>query len=539
MILYEATSVLGVTSRILVFEAMKRWRQNMTTIIITHELSPLGSNDFVRRLKDGKLIEQGFRHELESFESEFTRMARTQDAEGGFKEKDVEESAADELPIEAILEKQDEVMREERKTIELTSRTLKHHSITPSTFRPLTMGNWMFDAVAELTRAPAAPAREPRPVSRFVPADAFAGVSEEAEKSFRRRTLHIDIPAVAVPAPLATAASSNRLSLQFTPTSPTLCGHPSPKSFAPSMVEDDEDFDMEKAAVQRSGSMAGEKRYVHRGHRCRHARDVRLDSVLVQKAEEAVEEPAAPQEAEVSFFRLVRDIFPTIPNKPLILFGMLICVASGTITPLFSYLVSRLFFDVSNGAHNVSIINIYGGIVLAIAAADGLFIGLKIFIMENVAVRWVTRVREICYARVLAQDKKWFDKPENASSRLVQVLIKDGDDARSLIASVLSQSLVVSAMLGVGLIRALVRGWQLTLVGFAIAPVFAGVMALQAKVVAKCEVRNKRAREEVAKQYYDVSRGSHLFFFCSSYADRGPLSNSGNLERAGDPRDGL
>ncbi|TFK85452.1 hypothetical protein K466DRAFT_622210 [Polyporus arcularius HHB13444] len=59
-------------------------------------------------------------------------------------------------------------------------------------------------------------------------------------------------------------------------------------------------------------------------------------------------------------------------------------------------------------------------------------------------------------------------------------------------------------MHGVGLIWALARGWQLTLVGFAIAPVFADVMAPQSNLVSKCEVHNKRAREEVAKQYYDA-----------------------------------
>ncbi|KAF5328410.1 hypothetical protein D9619_013237 [Psilocybe cf. subviscida] len=59
-------------------------------------------------------------------------------------------------------------------------------------------------------------------------------------------------------------------------------------------------------------------------------------------------------------------------------------------------------------------------------------------------------------------------------------------------------------MLGVGLIWALVRGWQLTLAGFAIAPVFAVVMAVQTKLVARCEVRNKRARESVARAYYET-----------------------------------
>ncbi|KAM5532993.1 hypothetical protein V8D89_013335 [Ganoderma adspersum] len=504
LILDEATSALDATSRILVFEAMKRWRQNMTTIVITHDLSQVGDDDFVHVLKDGQLIEQGFRHELESFDSEFCHMASTQEAQGGFKEKDVQALDPEEVPIEAILEKQDEELREELEAVEMSTRAIKHHSIAPSTFRPLTMGNWMFDAVAELTRNPQAPA--PR-ASRYIAPQEVAVASEDvAEKKFRRRTLHIDIPDLPIPAPLATAASSNRLSLQFTPTSPTLCSHPSPKSYATSMVEDDEDFDLEKNAMQRSGSMAGEKRH-YNGHRRRHARDVRLDSVIIEKAEEseaAAEEAPAPQETEISFFRLVRDIYPTIPNKPLVLFGIFICVASGAVTPLFSFLLSRLFFEVSNGARNVSIINTYGGIVLAIAAADGILIGLKIAVMEGLAIKWVTRVREVCYGRLLAQDKKWFDKPDNAAPRLMQVLIKDGDDARSLIASVLSQTLVVTAMLGVGLIWALARGWQLTLVGFAIAPVFAGVMALQARFVSKCEVRNKRAREEVAKQYYDA-----------------------------------
>ena len=269
------------------------------------------------------------------------------------------------------------------------------------------------------------------------------------------------------------------------------------------MVEDDEAFEKDKAAMQRSATLASQRR--HQEHRRRITRDVRLDAVIVEKSEENAEEAPAAQEAEVSFWRLIRDIYPTLPNKPLLLLGILICLISGAIPPLFSYLLSRLFFEVSIGARNVSIINIYGAIVLAVAAADGLFIGLKIFIMENAAMDWVTRVRDECFKRVLAQDKKWFDKAENAPVRLVQILIKDGDDARSLISSVLCQSLVVCAMLGVGLIWALVVGWQLTLVGFAIAPVFAGVMALQSHFVSKCETRNKRAREEVAKQYYDVS----------------------------------
>ena len=65
-------------------------------------------------------------------------------------------------------------------------------------------------------------------------------------------------------------------------------------------------------------------------------------------------------------------------------------------------------------------------------------------------------------------------------------------------------------MLGVGIVWAIVRGWQLTLAGCAIAPVFAVTMAVQSGLVAGCEVRNMRAREEVARGYYDVCS---LFMF--------------------------
>jgi len=47
----------------------------------------------------------------------------------------------------------------------------------------------------------------------------------------------------------------------------------------------------------------------------------------------------------------------------------------------------------------------------------------------------------------MMQDKKWFDPPENAASRMVQVLVKEGEDARNLVAVVWGQCCVVFSML--------------------------------------------------------------------------------------------
>ncbi|KAF8147748.1 P-loop containing nucleoside triphosphate hydrolase protein, partial [Mycena galopus ATCC 62051] len=205
-----------------------------------------------------------------------------------------------------------------------------------------------------------------------------------------------------------------------------------------------------------------------------------------------------------SIYALLREIYPTVPHKPLVFFGLAVCLLSGAITPVFSFLLSRLLFEVSTGARDTHAVNTYGALVLGTAALDGLLVGLKYFLMQGAAMAWVTRLRKMAFARVLRQDRRWFDVRAGAAGALGLVLIKDGDDARELLAGVAGQVLVVGAMFGVGLVWALVKGWQLALVGFAVVPVFGAAMAAQAGVVARCQVRNKRAAEEVARRYYET-----------------------------------
>ncbi len=84
----EATSALDATSRILVFEAIKRWRRNKTTIVITHDLSQISPNDFAYVLKEGSVVERGYRADLEVAGGEFQQMAMTQAEAGGFAVKE-------------------------------------------------------------------------------------------------------------------------------------------------------------------------------------------------------------------------------------------------------------------------------------------------------------------------------------------------------------------------------------------------------------------------------------------------------------------
>lgn len=435
-------------------------------------------------------------------------MLSVQISAGGFQEKTDEELEHDADEVDVILEQADAEKQEKLQAAGITEKDLKRNSI----YRPLTTSNWMFDAVSDLTKpttsSPAAnappqltPLKIPHRNSRFIPLEAFSDAPATPVSATRRQSTHFDLPTLAPPPPIHSLG--RRYSLQFTPSSPTATH----SSFFSSTVVGEEDED-EKALSHRvlhpSRSTTSIVTPVPRRERIKwdKGRIVDLAEVKIDEKEKTAAEESIP--SQPSFYRLMRDVWPTMTLKPLIIFGVIVSIASGAMTPIFSFVLSRLQYEVSIGATDHSAINVFGGISLAVAAADGLLIGLKYFVMEYAAMDWVNSIRKTCFRLILAQDKKWFDKTENGPVRLVQILIKDGDDSRSLIATVLAQTLVVTAMLGLGLIWALVQGWQLTLVGFALAPVFAITMAVQTNLVAKCEYRNKRAREEVAKGYYDV-----------------------------------
>lgn len=206
-------------------------------------------------------------------------------------------------------------------------------------------------------------------------------------------------------------------------------------------------------------------------------------------------------------------IYSSIPNKVFLILGILLCVLAGAITPIFAFFLSRLVYEVSVvSVTSTNAINTYGSIVLILAAVDGILSCGKFIVMEVAALQWLTHLRFLSAGRILAQDQSWFDRESNSPAKIIQALVNDGDDARSLISSVLGQCAVVVTMLTLGIVWAMILGWQLTLIGLGLAPLFAGVMIWLAQAIDRCEARNRRAAESVSKKFYDVSLISRNHF---------------------------
>lgn len=434
------------------------------------------------------MVEQGFRSDLEAnTEGDFNAMVKTQ-MDNGFPEKEIDVTD-NHTKVDQLLDAQS--VREGTRDAFLASRPQSvGFSLRPA-------ADWMFDAVNELshTRELFRPQSATPPRQRKVSDSSFESVPD------LRRHSTIGSP---ISKPPKAFHFNNRYSYQ-SPLSPSATSSIDvflPKRSSGSsttlLAIDDMDFEIEKDAVRSSGMEAVKRRH----NRTRsHTLEMRTRLAC---ASQDVKVEVAPTEAPVSVIQVLRKVYPTIPNKPLFFVGLLACVISGSMPPLFSFLLAQLYFQVSSGGELQSTIVKYAFITLAVAAADGIFAGLKSILMELAAVRWMTKIRKEAYARVLKQDKTWFDDPANSPVRLLNILAKDADDAKRLLSICLSMFVVVTSMLTLGLIWALVWGWQLTLVGLAIAPVFAGAISLQTRLSSKFQFKSKRAREEVSKLYYEV-----------------------------------
>ncbi|CAR29168.1 ZYRO0G02244p [Zygosaccharomyces rouxii] len=64
LVLDEAVSALDIIHRGLLMNAIRNWRSEKTTIILTHDLSEIGPDDMIYLLEDGEVVEQGQQRNL-------------------------------------------------------------------------------------------------------------------------------------------------------------------------------------------------------------------------------------------------------------------------------------------------------------------------------------------------------------------------------------------------------------------------------------------------------------------------------------------
>lgn len=468
----EATSALDATSRVLVHEAIKAWRDNRTTIIITHDLSPIAPNDFVYVMADGRVVQQGYREDLEAAGGgPFYDMVRMK---GTNRQDEQTETLADE---DGAPPSSSEGTGRYLALDTVAARHLSAHRLSTSSmlFPP---------TVEDVVSA----GRQLWSTGRFSHLSMSSTAGNEA----------ISMPAGNVEgvANVRQQRISRHVSLSRAPGDPDAF-------YRPRRHSDFSLADVEKAGAKAAQLRSGGRRRLNHGEASVSSPDPGASGTDGNDGRTGDREPrrTIPQ--------LARRYWRTIPNKLLFAAGLGFSVAVGACTPIFSTFISSVISNLGNPDAK-DLITRSAIVVIALAVVDGCGSFLKFYCMERCAMGWTTALRRSALAKVIRQDKAFFDRPENTTSALSYSLIKDSEDARTLVGTIICQLAVLASMLVIGIVWSLATGWELTLVGFGIAPVIIVVSRSLASVLNRIEAENKDKREAISKHLMEVSVGRQI-----------------------------
>ena len=491
----EATSALDTVSRAQVHEAIRDWRKNKTTIIITHDLSPILSGDFVYVMRDGKIAEEGFRRELEAKKvGWFRQLARAQlqkpeddstdDIDQYYESEEVldipEVFVTPPMPSQGTFLKrlsaspgdlgaQLRAFKQTRRASQLYMDEQQHRRLsttsTSSSFKTALLAS---PGRKDSTAFMATPDRKE---SLVIPTLAFApqtvpvhGATSDTDMGLRRGSA-------------ISARGLDNIGLS-----------PSKRRSPP----------VSWKASRRTDSW----------HQLAEVKVI--DNVTTNGKGLASPGPMAKSARDpLSLLQICKIALPLIPNKLGLITGLICCFGAGTCTPMFSNLFSQLLAGLGNpGSINLTRTAL---LLLLIALLNGLADWGKYTILQHVAMGWILKLQEKSYSTIIKQDKAWFDQTENSSIKLVSILVKDAEDARNIIGSVFGNILVIISITMLGFIWALIKGWQLTLVGLAMGPLFVLSAAASSRILGKYEQSNKAQREECAKKFFQVRHPMRLY----------------------------
>jgi ATP-binding cassette, subfamily B (MDR/TAP), member 1 len=442
LILDESTSALDYISRSLVNDAIRLVRHGKTTIIITHDVSMINDMDFTYVMKDGQVVQNGFKKDLMQLESgRFFQMAkaleRTPQAPASPVSPTFSPPAANFYGVN--VRQSDGLWMSSRATVFGDGV-----SIAP---RPLTMADG--DLMAGLEN------------------DQFRRMKEAADSVAVRR------------------AKSGR------------------NIRAPALENVTEsEYSMRSSTTTTEASRATAIASTH-GKKHKQFKDV---DNLSDKDIEAALEGKAVGSLKIWQMLLTAPKCLTHWQNGLMLIGLAACIGNGVATPAFGFTLSRLMANLFSAQDSSRVTLFWALSVLAVAAFDGITTFLKTYLLEISAEKWVYRTRKEAIKRILKQDCEWFLRNEGQPAIVASRLINGGEEMRPLLGRFAGNLLNAGTMLLIGVIAALIVGWELTLVGLALTPLlffstkaYVAICAKFSRNVTRQVERSTMVLHEVAK----------------------------------------
>lgn len=459
LILDEATSALDNQTRVAVMDSIRSWRQQKTTIIITHDLSQVRDDDFVYVLGKGRIVEEGRRKDLVTLKPYM---------------------AIEDAPLSSLLDLDGDTGLD-------SANDLKHHSLSKSKFNALQ---------TPLIRRHGAEEAEVEP-----PLDALFPLTRNmtSRSSYFRQRLEkgISISAKAVIHILQRQSIAHTKAIH-------IGGHQP-------MIDDDllsAWRDMVSQDKQNTYELTAQgKAYL-------------VDKPLplppprqdIMLSEQPGSDDATPLDTpelgskQRSLLDILMTVWPALPNtaRAQLIGGFLAAFCHAGTPPLFSYLLVQVFgtFYLPMGYREKALK--YTMSILVLAILDGIACFCMELFLHSASQSWVDRLRIQAMKKVLRQPKGWFDEERNSGVILVSCLDRNAEDMKALVARFAAQILVVAAMMLVAVSWSFATSWKLTAVALAASPVLYLLTKTFETTSSRWETKTNTAEEIVGEIFVDT-----------------------------------
>ncbi|RFU79296.1 abc-transporter [Trichoderma arundinaceum] len=450
LILDEVTSSLDQINRSLVIDAIRKWRREKTTIIITHDISQIEDEDFIYVMENASLVEQGLRRELSNLPTgPFATMTRRCPAES---------------PPTAPIEEEAESLATpfNHGTLMIGKMPQSASFMSQSMLNELESdrmeSGWNRLSQLKALEAGTAVALQMRQEQIWEGSE-----FEERPKSAGRTTSYLGIEK---------RQSSSSLDECFEP--PRRCSAPEPGC----MPSPGGDYKID--LFNDSGYSTDDQFYLFgRAERRNDIPGLRLASgrerlPTIDKHLITDQTTAKPS----TLLSTLSTIWPTLTpyDRVIFIFGILVCIISAAATPMFSFCLAKLLGVLWLPANRAAEAKKWAIYLMITAIIDGTATGCGHYMLERVGQSWVNALRLEALKRILRQPKSWFDEEKNSASRINECLDRNSEETRNIVGRFIPIFITVTGMITVSMIWALVISWKLTLVALSPLPLVIGAV---------------------------------------------------------------
>jgi len=456
LILDESTSALDYVTRSAILEAIRTWRSDKTTIIITHDISQIHADDFVYVLDQAYVAQKGYRKAIENEkDSIFRSFLGTEVEQPGERKSSIDDDTSE---IFSLYSESWEATSPSPRPI---SEVFFGEQFQAPFLSPVRRSLILPSGSASISRRPSISSElEKIPSEQIVPGttkipplQAVASRALEEKNHTQRLSLRVS----------QTLATIRRMSL-------------TQETDVPVQLDTEEtDASPKKSHFQ------------------------------MRKYKSSAEDPTKVVQS-LTVMQIMKTVWPSLPWRSKIAFvgAVIFAIIHSAATPVFAFVFSRLlstFYVTKNPQQQALRYALY---ILVIAVIDGTSSWGFHFLFDAIAQTWANTLKTEAMRRLLTQPREFFDLDENSVSRLAECLDQFAEEARNLPGRFAGIVIVIITMMVIAVIWSLVTCWKLTLVALGCGPILYGITAAFNAVSSRWETFANEADEEVGQLLHET-----------------------------------